>query len=137
LASFNELASLTTQNAVATEFEALDNEIFVFIAYLLPFTATHPLLGKLCDIFGRVAIFNGAVFLFVTGCVLCATSEVIPVPFRLIRLAVQCASVLQRLAVFVSGRILQAIGAAGQRVVGIIVLFDLTPMEAKGYWFGE
>jgi MFS family permease len=78
LASFNEIAALTTQTVVATEFNALEDEIFMFAAYLLPFTATYPLLGKLCDIFGRVAIFNAATFFSLIGCVLSALSHVSP-----------------------------------------------------------
>jgi hypothetical protein len=48
------------------------------------------MLGKLCGMFCRVAVFGGSVFLFIAGCVLCAISEVISGSFRVIRLSFQC-----------------------------------------------
>ena len=106
----------------------------MFAAYLLPFTATYPLLGRLCDIFGRVTIFNAATFVSLIGCALSALSHVCSrdsIPM------VNCSHPLQELDMFVSGRTLQAIGAAGQKTVGLIILFDLKPLETKAYWFGK
>jgi len=40
------------------------------------------------------------------------------------------------MGLFIGGRVLQGIGAAGQLIVGIVIILDLTTPKNRGFWLG-
>jgi MFS family permease len=77
-AYLNKKTVTTPQFSVDSLFQVNDPENMNWIAtsYLLGFTATQPLLGKLSDIFGRSAIYNGTMLIFAAGSLWCSLAQV-------------------------------------------------------------
>jgi len=87
---------------------------WVFTAYLVAATATVALAGKLADLFGRRALFLGAVMVFLVGSLLCGlANSMLPL---------------------VLSRAVQGIGAGAINALSLIVMADLFSARERGKW---
>ena len=84
--------------------------------YLLTFTVTGPVAGKLADLFGRRGVFTAGLATFIVGSALCGTSATIT---QLIR-----------------WRALQGLGAGMMLPMIVTILGDIFPPEKLGKWQG-
>lgn len=101
---------------IVSEFGGLSRLSWVVTAFLLASTSTTPLYGKLSDIYGRRALFNVAIGLFLSGSVLCGLA---------------CS--LEQLILF---RALQGLGAGGLMTLAQTTIADLIPPRDRGRYQG-
>jgi EmrB/QacA subfamily drug resistance transporter len=85
---------------------------WVFSAYLLTYTVTTPIYGKLADLFGRRVVYAWGTGIFLLGSVLCGLSE----------------NMIQ-LIVF---RTVQGLGAGAVLPVTITIIGDIFTLEERG-----
>ena len=81
-------------------------------AYLLTSTAATPLFGKLSDIYGRRALFQAAIVIFVVGSLVCGISQ----------------SLLQ----LVLARGVQGVGGGGLLAMGLVIIGDVVSPRERG-----
>ena len=74
LAALNQTIIATALPTIGRHFADFENLSWVVTAYLLTSTAVAPLYGKLSDIYGRRAMMQTAIGLFVAGSVLAAAA---------------------------------------------------------------
>lgn len=99
---------------IVGELNGLSNLSWVFTAYLLASTVTVPLYGKLSDIWGRKALFQIAIGLFIVGSTV--------------------AGFAQNMGLLIAGRAIQGMGAGGiMAMVMVIVGLVVTPRERGKY----
>ncbi|KAI8819764.1 major facilitator superfamily [Fimicolochytrium jonesii] len=115
-AFFNETTATTTMHAASQEFAKEQQMNWIATSYLLGFTVTQTLLGKLTDIFGRQTMFNSTLVVFFAGTLWCALA--------------------QSMSSLIVARLLQGIGAAGRQTVGLIIVLDTTTPLTRGTWLG-
>ncbi|RKO88996.1 major facilitator superfamily, partial [Blyttiomyces helicus] len=115
-AFFNETSATTTMHAASKEFNQEQQMNWIATSYLLGFTVTQTLLGKLTDIFGRQTMFNSTLVVFFLGTLWCALAQSMPS--------------------LIVARLLQGIGAAGRQTVGLIIVLDTTTPTTRGMWLG-
>jgi EmrB/QacA subfamily drug resistance transporter len=114
----NALAALEATAVAAAvptavgELGGMGHYSWVFSAYLLTYTATVPLYGKLADLYGRRRVYHIAVVLFLLGSALSGAART-----------------LDQLIVF---RALQGIGAGGVQPIAITLAGDLFSLEERG-----
>ena len=63
---------------IVSELGGLDKLAWVVTAYLLTATAATPLWGKISDLYGRRAIFQTAIIIFLVGSALCGLAQNLP-----------------------------------------------------------
>ncbi|HKV12021.1 MAG TPA: MDR family MFS transporter [Thermoanaerobaculia bacterium] len=85
---------------------------WVFSIYLLTFTTTGPLFGKLADLYGRRRIYQASMFIFLLGSILCGISRS-----------------FGQLVLF---RAIQGLGAGGVNPVAITIIGDVYSLEERG-----
>ncbi|KAF5011424.1 hypothetical protein FDECE_2487 [Fusarium decemcellulare] len=105
------------QGAVAAELHAYEASAMWFSsAYFIPMSSLTPLGGSLASIFpARTLVLPVAAFI-ATGCLLCASAT--------------------SFAVFVAGRVVAGIGAAGVMTLAVILGLDLTSEKTRGLVLG-
>ncbi|KAK2010477.1 MFS general substrate transporter [Colletotrichum eremochloae] len=112
-----DVTIITTALPAITEFfRSPTGYQWVGSGYVLPHTASVPLWGKLSDIWGRkLAILAGAL-LFIAGSLVCALAS--------------------SFALFLFGRAVQGLGAAGLITLVNICISDLFSLRDRGLYFG-
>ena len=110
--SYHLVAVNTALPTIVGDFGGLEHIAWVGTAYLLTSTAATPLFGKLSDLYGRRALFQAAIVIFVVGSLACGISQ----------------SLLQ----LVLARGLQGIGGGGLQAMGLVVIGDVVSPRERG-----
>ena len=106
----------TALPAIAGYFRSDYGYTWIGSAYILADTATIPSWGKISDIWGRKPLLLGAVGIFFLGSLICAVSDIMPL--------------------FLFGRAVQGLGAAGLITLVNICISDLFSLRDRGLYFG-
>ena len=116
LAALDQTIVATALPTVVGELGGLDYYSWVVTAYLLSSTVCTPLYGKISDLYGRRAIFQGAILIFLAGSLLAGIAQ----------------SMLQ-LIVF---RGVQGMGAGGLIAMAFTVVGDVVAPRERGRYIG-
>jgi EmrB/QacA subfamily drug resistance transporter len=116
LAALDQTIVSTALPTIVGELGGLDELSWVITAYLLTTTASTPLYGKLSDIYGRRALFQAAIVIFVLGSVLCGLAQ----------------DMLQLIAF----RGIQGIGAGGLMAMAFAIIGDVVSPRERGRYTG-
>jgi EmrB/QacA subfamily drug resistance transporter len=116
LAALDQTIVTTALTRISEDFHHLNLYSWVVTSYLLTSTVTTPLYGKISDMFGRKAIFQFAIVLFLAGSVLSGLSG----------------SMLQ-LILF---RGVQGLGGGGLFAVALSIVGDVIPPRDRGRYQG-
>ncbi|RUP46061.1 major facilitator superfamily domain-containing protein [Jimgerdemannia flammicorona] len=101
---------------IGSDFNELDNAVWIVTAYVLAFDAFQPIYGKLADIFGRKVTLLFSIAIFLTGSLLCGI-----------------ASNLIMLVIF---RAFQGMGGSGVLALVLITVADVVPLRERGKYMG-
>lgn len=116
LASLDQTIVSTALPTIVREIGGLSHLSWIVTAYLLATTVVVPLYGKLGDLFGRRAVLQAAVIIFLVGSALCG--------------------IAQNLPELIAFRILQGLGGGGLIVTAIAVVGDVVPPRERGKYQG-
>ena len=116
LAALDQTIVTTALTRISEDFHHLNLYSWVVTSYLLTTTVTTPLYGKISDLFGRKAIFQFAIVLFLMGSALSGVSG----------------SMLQ-LIIF---RGIQGLGGGGLFSVALSIVGDVIPPSDRGRYQG-
>src|SRR5437899_8903812 len=116
LASLDQTIVATALPTIVGELGGLQHLSWVVTAYLLASTVSGPLYGKFGDLYGRKAVLQTAIVIFLVGSALCGLS--------------------QNMAELISFRALQGLGAGGLIVTAIAVIGDVIPARDRGRYQG-
>ena len=116
LAALSSSVLATAQPNIVGEFGSQENIAWIFTGYLLTQTIATPILGKLSDIYGRKALFQSSIVLFVV--------------FSL------AAGLSQNMGQLVTLRALQGIGAGGLIALPMAIGADIVPPKDRGRYQG-
>ncbi|CAH0042854.1 unnamed protein product [Clonostachys rhizophaga] len=103
----------TTQN-IASEFDALSSAAWLLTTYTLAQSASQPLYGKLCDIYGRRNCLIFCWIVFGLGCLLVALGR--------------------HYWHVILGRAISGVGSAGKIVLTSIIVADLVPLRQVAHY---
>jgi MFS family permease len=106
----------TALPSIAAHFHSSSAYTWIGSSYILANTATVPVWGKLSDIWGRKPLLLVATVIFFAGSLICAVSDTI--------------------ALFLFGRAVQGLGAAGLITLVNICVCDLFSLRDRGLYFG-
>lgn len=106
----------TSLPAIAGHFHSSSGYTWIGSAYILANSATIPSWGKLSDIWGRKPLLLVALAIFFAGSLVCAAGDTMPL--------------------FLFGRAVQGLGAAGLLTLVNICVCDLFSMRDRGLYFG-
>ncbi|MEX1158435.1 MAG: MFS transporter, partial [Thermomicrobiales bacterium] len=93
-----------------------DKYSWIVLSYLVAYTVTVPIAGRISDFAGRVPVFTGAMFLFLSGSVIVAVSD--------------------SLAVMIAGRTLQGLGGGAMLPVSMALVADVVPRHRRAAALG-
>ena len=116
LAAVDQTVVATALPTIVGEFGDLKQMSWVVIAYLITFTASAPLYGKLSDLFGRKVMFQIAIGIFILGSLL--------------------AGVSQSMNQLIAFRAFQGVGAGGLMVTAMTIIGDILSPRARGRYLG-
>ena len=116
LASLDQAIVATALPAIASDLGGLEHLSWVVTAYLLTSTAATPLYGKLGDLYGRKALFQVAIALFLLGSALTGTARD-----------------MTQLILF---RAVQGLGAGGLMALVFAIIGELVPPRERGHYQG-
>lgn len=116
LASLGQTVVTTALPIIVGELGGLDQITWVITAYLLAATVGAPVFGKLGDLFGRKAILQVGIGVFLAGSLICALSP--------------------NLWMLVAGRFVQGLGGGGLIVVSMATVADVVPPRQRGRYQG-
>src|SRR6188508_3756770 len=105
LAALDQTIVSTALPTIVGDLGGIQHLSWVVTAYLLTSTVSGPIYGKLGDVYGRKAVLQAALVIFVVGSALCGTSQNMP-----------------QLIAF---RAMQGLGGGGLVVVTLAVVGDL------------
>ncbi|KAK3897982.1 MFS general substrate transporter, partial [Staphylotrichum tortipilum] len=116
LTSLEATVTSTILPSIVADLNGGENYVWIANATFLTMTALLPLFGQLADLFGRKwpLVFSAAAFMVGSG--LCGGASSI--------------------AMMISGRAIQGIGASGIGVLCEIIIGDLVPLRARGTYMG-
>ncbi|TDE39862.1 MFS transporter [Antarcticimicrobium sediminis] len=112
LASLGQTSVSTALPIIVGELGGLDHITWVITAYLLASTVGAPVMGKLGDLFGRRAVLQAGIGVFLTGSVFCALAP--------------------SMWALVAGRFVQGLGGGGLIVVAMATVADVLPPRERG-----
>jgi EmrB/QacA subfamily drug resistance transporter len=116
LASLDQTIVSTALPTIVGEFGGLTHLSWIVTAYLLTTTIVTPLYGKLGDLFGRKAMLQSAILLFLLGSALCGLSR--------------------SMGQLIAFRALQGIGGGGLMVTIVAAVGDLFSPRERGRYQG-
>jgi MFS family permease len=93
-----------------------DRYSWIVLAYLVAYTVTVPITGRLSDFVGRMPVFFGALVLFLTGSVLAAQADT--------------------LGSMVTGRTLQGLGGGAMLPISMALVADIVPVNRRAAALG-
>jgi EmrB/QacA subfamily drug resistance transporter len=106
----------TALPTIAGELGGLGSMSWVVTAYLITFTASTPLFGKLSDLYGRQRLLQAALAFFFVGSVLCGAA--------------------QSITHLVLARAVQGVGGGGLQALAFVVLGDILSPRERGRYMG-
>ncbi|KAK7426630.1 hypothetical protein QQZ08_006808 [Neonectria magnoliae] len=106
----------TALPTIAAHFASDSGYTWIGTSYVLAHTASTPSWGKFSDIWGRKPILLIANAIFFTGSLICA--------------------LVDDLAVFIAGRAVQGLGAAGMGTMVNILIGDMFSQRDRGLYYG-
>ncbi len=112
LASLGQTSVSTALPIIVGELGGLDHITWVITAYLLASTVGAPVMGKLGDLFGRRAVLQAGIGVFLAGAVFCALAP--------------------SMWALVAGRFVQGLGGGGLIVVAMASVADVLPPRERG-----
>ncbi|KAF4768548.1 hypothetical protein HAV15_002524 [Penicillium sp. str.  len=116
LAALDVTIITTALPSIAAHFQSSSAYTWIGSSYILANTATVPVWGKLSDIWGRKPLLLVATVIFFGGSLICAVGDTI--------------------ALFLFGRAVQGLGAAGLITLVNICVSDLFSLRDRGLYFG-
>jgi EmrB/QacA subfamily drug resistance transporter len=116
LAALDQTIVATALPTVVADLGGAGHQAWVVTSYLLASTIATAIVGKLGDLFGRKAVFQGAVVFFVVGSVLCGMS--------------------QSMTMLVASRALQGIGGGAIMVTATALIGEVIPLRDRGRYQG-
>jgi EmrB/QacA subfamily drug resistance transporter len=116
LAALDQTVVATALPTIVGDLGGLSQLSWVVTAYLLTSTATVPLYGKLSDMFGRRALFQTAIVIFLVGSMLSGLAQNMP-----------------QLIVF---RGIQGAGAGGLMALAMTIIGDIVSPRQRGKYTG-
>src|SRR5579884_812630 len=116
LASLDQTIVSTALPTIVGDLGGIAHLSWVVTAYLLASTVAGPLYGKLGDLYGRKALLQIAIVLFLVGSALCGIS--------------------QSMTQLIAFRALQGLGGGGLMVTTIAVVGDIIPPRERGRYQG-
>jgi EmrB/QacA subfamily drug resistance transporter len=116
LASLDQTIVATALPTIVGDLGGLNHLSWVVTSYLLASTVSTPLWGKLGDLYGRKAFFQGAIVIFLVGSVLSGLS--------------------QNLNELIAFRAIQGLGAGGLIVGAQAIIGDIVPPRERGRYTG-
>lgn len=93
-----------------------DRYSWIVLSYLVAYTVTVPLTGRLSDFLGRFPVFSGALALFLLGSVVAATAD--------------------GLGMMILGRTLQGLGGGAMLPVSMALVADVVPIRRRAFTLG-
>ena len=116
LAALDQTIVATALPTIAGDLHGLNHLSWVVTAYLLTTCISTPLWGKLGDLYGRKALFQLAIVIFLVGSVLSGLS--------------------QSMAELIAFRAIQGIGAGGLMVGAQAIMGDVVSARQRGKYMG-
>jgi len=116
LAALDTSIVTTALPTIAGELNGFSSYAWVGTAYIVTSTIATPLLGKLSDLYGRRALFQTTIGIFLAGSVLCAMAHS-----------------MNQLILF---RGIQGIGGGGIQALAFAILGDILPPRERGRYIG-
>ncbi|HTE04741.1 MAG TPA: MDR family MFS transporter [Planctomycetota bacterium] len=116
LAAMEQTVVATALPTIVGDLGGLNGLSWVVTAYLVASTAAVPLYGKLSDLYGRRALFQAAVAVFMAGSALCGFATSI--------------------GQLVAARAVQGIGGGGLMAMSMAVIADVVPPRERGRYQG-
>ena len=116
LAALDQTIVATALPTIAGDLHGLNHLSWVVTAYLLTTCISTPLWGKLGDLYGRKALFQLAIVIFLVGSVLSGLS--------------------QSMAELIAFRAIQGIGAGGLMVGSQAIMGDVVSARQRGKYMG-
>ncbi|XEU99624.1 hypothetical protein FSHL1_004911 [Fusarium sambucinum] len=106
----------TALPTIAAHFASDSGYTWIGTSFVLAHTASTPSWGKISDIWGRKPILLVANVIFFVGSLLCA--------------------LVDDLAIFITGRAIQGVGAAGMQTLVNICISDMFSQRDRGLYYG-
>ena len=78
LAALDQTVVIPAVPAIARDLHSYEHLAWIVTAYLLTSTAATPIFGKLSDTYGRRALMNPAIVIFILASILCALAQSLP-----------------------------------------------------------
>src|SRR5690348_1616457 len=116
LAALDQTIVATALPTVVADLGGAGHQSWVVTSYLLASTIVTAVVGKLGDLFGRKAVFQGAVLFFLAGSVLCGIAA--------------------SMTMLVASRALQGIGGGAMMVTAMAVIGEVIPLRDRGRYQG-
>src|SRR5215212_999830 len=116
LASLDQTIVSTALPTIVGDLGGLEHLSWVVTAYLLAVTAVTPLYGKLGDLYGRKAVLQGALVLFLVGSALCGLA--------------------QGMTELIAFRAVQGLGGGGLMVSAQAAIGDVVSPRDRGRYMG-
>jgi EmrB/QacA subfamily drug resistance transporter len=112
LAALDQTIVATALPAIASDLHGLQDLSWIVAGYLLTSTAATPIYGKLSDLYGRRALLQFAIVIFVAASLLCAAA--------------------QNIAELIAARALQGLGGGGLISMAQAVIADVIAPRERG-----
>ncbi len=116
LASLDQTIVATALPTIVGELGGLDQLSWVVTAYLLAATVSTPLWGRISDLYGRKALFQAAIVVFLVGSALSGAA--------------------QSLGELIGFRALQGLGAGGLMTLAMAIVADIISPRERGRYQG-
>lgn len=116
LAALDQTIVATALPRIVGDFGGVDQLAWIASIYLLTSTAAMPLVGKLSDIYGRRALFQASIVVFMLGSLM--------------------AGLAQSMGQLIGARAVQGFGAGGLVVLNFGVLADIVAPRERGKYQG-
>ncbi|KAI0450751.1 major facilitator superfamily domain-containing protein [Xylaria acuta] len=116
LTAFENTAITVALPIIVSELNLGENYIWVTNGFFIAGAAIQPLVGQLCNIFGRRWIMLANVAIFTLGSGICGGAH--------------------NAATMIAGRVIQGLGSGGITLLGDIILSDLVPLRLRGNYLG-
>jgi EmrB/QacA subfamily drug resistance transporter len=116
LASLDQTIVSTALPTIVGDLGGISKLSWVVTAYLLSSTVVGPVYGKLGDLYGRKAVLQSAILIFLAGSALCGIS--------------------QNMTELIAFRAIQGLGGGGLFVLTIAVVGDIIPPRDRGRYQG-
>ncbi len=116
LAALDQTIVATALPTIVGELGGLDHLSWVVTAYLLTSTASTPVYGKISDLYGRKAVFQTAIVIFLAGSVL--------------------SGLAQNMLQLILFRAVQGLGAGGLISMAMAVIGDVVSPRQRGRYVG-